>query len=112
MYLEILQKKKKKKSASSATFPDLRCPRLTLHKGRVRYKNDTLGSVARYRCNSPYRIVGSRRRTCRGNGQWEGETPTCSKYKELPKKNCYEILYSEKRFISCKYNLKHIRKQS
>ena len=59
MYLEILQKKKKK-SASSATFPDLRCPRLTLHKGRVRYKNDTLGSVARYRCNSPYRIVGSR----------------------------------------------------
>ncbi|XP_020615769.1 protein lev-9-like isoform X1 [Orbicella faveolata] len=56
---------------------DLHCPRLTIDNGRVRYKNDTLGSVARYRCTSPYIAFGSKKRTCRGNGQWDGEKPTC-----------------------------------
>ncbi|KAJ7383512.1 hypothetical protein OS493_027678 [Desmophyllum pertusum] len=56
----------------------LRCPRLTnIDHRRVRYRNTTLGSVARYRCILPYTSVGSRKRTCRGNGAWDGKEPIC-----------------------------------
>ena len=72
-----------KKRTFFSTIPDLHCPRPTIENGRVNYKNRTLGSVARYRCTPPYKAVGSKKRTCRGNGQWDGEKPTCSKYTEL-----------------------------
>ncbi|XP_078348139.1 protein lev-9-like isoform X2 [Oculina patagonica] len=56
---------------------DLRCKKLTIDNGRVRYGNATFGSVARYRCTPPYTLEGSRKRTCRGNGEWDSQKPIC-----------------------------------
>ncbi|XP_078381974.1 CUB and sushi domain-containing protein 3-like isoform X2 [Oculina patagonica] len=30
-----------------------------------------------YRCAPPYTLVGTRNRTCRGNGEWDGQKPIC-----------------------------------
>lgn len=58
----------------------LHCPRLSrIDKGRVKLKNTTFRSVAKYQCRSPYKSIGSKKRTCRGNGTWDGQEPVCSK---------------------------------
>lgn len=56
----------------------LQCPRLSrIDKGRVKLKNTTFRSVAKYQCRSPYKAIGSKKRTCRGNGTWDGQEPVC-----------------------------------
>ncbi|XP_068726408.1 protein lev-9-like [Montipora capricornis] len=57
---------------------DLRCPRPTnIDHGRVRMKNTTFGSIARYRCSPQYKLKGSRKRMCRANGNWDEKRPVC-----------------------------------
>lgn len=36
-----------------------------------------IGSLAKYRCERGYRVVGEPLRTCDENGQWTGQIPTC-----------------------------------
>ncbi|XP_066022209.1 protein lev-9 isoform X4 [Pocillopora verrucosa] len=56
----------------------LHCPRLSrIDKGRVKLKNTAFRSVAKYQCRSPYKAIGSKKRTCRGNGTWDGQEPVC-----------------------------------
>ncbi|CAH3037419.1 unnamed protein product [Pocillopora meandrina] len=56
----------------------LQCPRLSrIDKGRVKLKNTTFRSVAKYQCRPPYKAIGSKKRTCRGNGTWDGQEPVC-----------------------------------
>jgi hypothetical protein len=38
----------------------------------------TYNSVVSYTCNPGYRISGSERRTCQGDGTWSGISPKCS----------------------------------
>ena len=51
----------------------------TLDNGRVSYKYTTVGAQAWYYCNSGYTQVGARSRTCKSNGKWEPELPTCER---------------------------------
>lgn len=63
----------------SCVRQDLRCPRpgKIEHGRRVRFTNLSFGSIARYRCISPYKLRGLRKRVCRGNGKWDGRRPVC-----------------------------------
>lgn len=77
----ILPKNKRCNKFAHVSFSvvDRRCPTPTIPaNGRVRGKNSTFGSVIKYRCSSSYKLQGPKIRTCRGNGNWDGETPICS----------------------------------
>ena len=62
-------------SFSSAAV-DCGRPRVSAN-GRLFVTTTTLGSVARYSCNLPYRVEGERMRRCLVNGSWSGSVPTC-----------------------------------
>ncbi|KAM7425102.1 hypothetical protein ABFA07_023430 [Porites harrisoni] len=62
----------------SCVKTDRRCPTPEIpSNGRVSGTNTTFGSVIKYRCSSSYKLQGPKKRTCRGNGKWDGETPIC-----------------------------------
>ena len=75
----ILPKNKCCLAHVSFSVADRRCPTPEIpFNGRVRGTNTTFGSVIKYRCSSSYKLQGPKKRTCRGNGKWDGETPICS----------------------------------
>ena len=45
--------------------------------GGVNFSNSTIGSVATYRCQEGYRLVGIAQRTCLDNETWSGVVPLC-----------------------------------
>ena len=54
------------------------CPDLTTPaNGNVNQPGNTVETVATYTCNNGYVLVGDESRTCRENGKWTGEDPTC-----------------------------------
>lgn len=62
----------------SCVKQDLQCQGLrNIDHGIVRFKDTTLGSIARYKCSERYTLQGPRRRVCRGNGEWDGSEPVC-----------------------------------
>ena len=38
----------------------------------------TYGSTVNYECNSGFKLIGVRSRTCQDSGNWSGEPPTCN----------------------------------
>ena len=50
--------------------------------GRVSYRYTTVGAQAWYYCNSGYTLSGTQSRTCKSNGKWEPELPTCERKKK------------------------------
>ena len=49
----------------------------TIPKGMVRYNGTTAGSVATYKCDNGYTLMGNAERTCTSDGQWGGDIPLC-----------------------------------
>ncbi len=45
--------------------------------GRVQLTTTTYNSMAEYACNTGYNLNGSSIRTCREDGEWSGNQPTC-----------------------------------
>lgn len=39
------------------------------------------GSVAKYRCNRRYRLIGSKKSLCQDNGEWDGFIAKCVRRK-------------------------------
>lgn len=61
-----------------AFFIAMDCPRLTPpENGEIRYIGSGFGELVRYSCLPGFKIVGTVSRTCKSNGQWSGEAPTC-----------------------------------
>lgn len=53
--------------------------------GRVSLTGTTFGSIATYRCNSGFELVGEKTQECLEDGKWSGDDPTCErKLKEIP----------------------------
>lgn len=48
-----------------------------VHNGRYNMTGNDFGSVATVVCNKGYYLIGERRRTCMGTGEWDGQEPTC-----------------------------------
>ena len=44
--------------------------------GVVQYSNE-VGGEASYECGNSYQLLGNRRRTCRADGAWSGDEPSC-----------------------------------
>ena len=38
----------------------------------------SFGRTVNYECDSGFKLIGSRNRTCQDSGQWSGEPPTCN----------------------------------
>ena len=56
----------------------IECPRLSDPRyGSVRVNGLQPGSVARYKCNSKFKLSGNPIRSCQSDGQWSGKAPTC-----------------------------------
>ena len=55
------------------------CPELEVPSyGDINYsKGQAINSVATYRCDDGYNLIGSEKRTCQANGTWSGEDPFC-----------------------------------
>ena len=84
---------------------DRRCPTPEIpSNGRVRGTNTTFGSVIKYRCSSSYKLQGPKKRTCRGNGKWDGETPICSQLNSIVMIPLFSVLLSHKRFVPLTVN--------
>ena len=45
--------------------------------GIVRVEGTTVGSFAKYTCNSGFKLSGSDMRTCQATGEWSGRAPVC-----------------------------------
>ena len=45
--------------------------------GQVSVRDNTVGGVATYTCNTGYSLFGSTTRTCRNDGTWSGDEPVC-----------------------------------
>ena len=47
--------------------------------GWVKYQYTSVGAQAWYYCKQSYTRVGAQSRTCKPNGKWEPELPTCER---------------------------------
>lgn len=55
----------------------IQCPRLVdPENGDVSFRQ-TVGSIAVYKCNKGFTLIGNEKRTCQQNGAWTGQQPTC-----------------------------------
>ena len=45
--------------------------------GDVIVSGTDVGDTATYSCNGGYKLIGDSSRTCRPNGRWSGQEPTC-----------------------------------
>ena len=56
----------------------IQCDRLPdIANGQVELTGTTVGSVATYRCNKGFILVGTEIRLCQANGEWSGREPVC-----------------------------------
>ena len=46
--------------------------------GYVCYDGLTFGSVATFQCDEEYQLMGNSQLWCQLDGEWDGDTPTCS----------------------------------
>jgi len=55
------------------------CPKdlITPSHGQLAVKGQEEGSTAYYECNKGFKLDGLRERTCRSDGEWEGNDPRC-----------------------------------
>ena len=89
----------------SFSVGDRRCPMPEIpSNGRVRGTNTTFGSVIKYRCSSSYKLQGPKKRTCKGNGKWDGETPICGQLNRIVMIPLFSVLLSHKRFVPLTVN--------
>lgn len=61
--------------AGIITCPELRDP----DNGDVNFNSVKPGSVAKYKCNRGFQLVGSPSRKCQDNGEWTGKDPVCKR---------------------------------
>ena len=68
-------------------YADLYCDKPSLKNGTVILpgKKNQIGSVAKYKCDHGYNILGPSSRQCLHHGEWSGFQPLCIR------KQCYPI---------------------
>ena len=52
---------------------------VSIQNGVGCYNGQTSGSLTLYQCDGWYRLSGNIHRTCRSDGNWDGEVPQCGK---------------------------------
>ena len=57
---------------------------IPIQNGFVQYVGTSIGSLATYRCNEGYSLIGNSQRTCQSNGHWNGSTPECRHIQNNP----------------------------
>ena len=70
------------------------CPELpSIRNGVVRVTGREPGATATYSCDSEYNLSGAQTRTCRQDGTWSDQEPTCgSKFYEWGERNQIELI--------------------
>ena len=59
--------------------------------GTGHYIDTFVGSVVTYVCDSEFKLVGIKKRTCQLNGLWNGTVPVCQRKYNYCSSNCEDV---------------------